>query len=158
MKIRIASISDVKIINSIIIQANTPIALKYNIDSDNGKSHPSNCKESWIIENINNSVYYFICYIDQNPVGVVASKLKLETITMKHLAVLPDFWGKGIGTQLVFHIIKYGKTLGAKSINLGVISCNLKLQDWYNHLGFTLYRSKNIKGLPYKVSFMKMSL
>lgn len=158
MRIEDGKISDIELINSIIVKANRPIAIKFSITSENGPSHPSNCKVSWIKENMLKRERYKLCYHNDVVIGTAALKIKGRVLTIKHLAVLPEFWGLGIGSFLLKNIITHGNTQKLLSINLGLIDDNYRLKRWYQSFGFNPCKSKQIKGLPYKITFMKMIL
>lgn len=158
MKIKKCNLSDIEEICSIVVQANKPIAKTYGITTYNGSSHPSNCKVNWIKDNMSNGILYFFCYNNDKALGTIGYKIKGKVLTIKHLAVLPESWGIGIGTILLEHILKFGKEKNIDSINLGLIDDNFRLKTWYQSFGFKPCKSKQIQGLPYKITFMKMIL
>ena len=113
-------------------------------------------KVSWIKENMLKGERYKLCYYNDVVIGTAALKIKGRVLTIKHLAVLPKFWGLGIGSFLLKNIITHGNTQKLLSINLGLIDDNDRLKKWYKSFGFNPCKSKLIKGLPYKITFMKM--
>jgi diamine N-acetyltransferase len=158
MNIDKASFSDIKNITLLVIEANKPIAYSLGITPENGPSHPSNCKDCWIEENMNKGEIYFICSYKDRVIGTIAYKIKGSVLTMKHLAVLPKFWGLGLGSSLVNHIFECAKSQKVSSINIGLIDDNSRLKEWYKSFGFSPCKTKKIQGLPYRLTFMKKSL
>jgi len=55
-----------------------------------------------------------------------------------HLAVLPEYQGKGIGKVLMYKLEETFKKMGVVKINFWVENRNLKVTDFYRKLGYEL--------------------
>jgi RimJ/RimL family protein N-acetyltransferase len=53
------------------------------------------------------------------------------------VSVLKDYWGMGIGEELIRYLINWSRDSGIRKINLRVRQDNLKAISLYKKLGFT---------------------
>ncbi|HMV29052.1 MAG TPA: GNAT family N-acetyltransferase, partial [Anaerolineales bacterium] len=67
-----------------------------------------------------------------------------------HLGVHPSMQGKGIGTQLVEHLMEQGRNAGKTHTALDVSVLNPRAQVLYERLGFKLtgQRESKLPGVP----------
>ena len=70
------------------------------------------------------------------------------------LAVLPEHRGKGYGKMLVQHVFKKARRIGAKRVEIAMISKDRKLKNWYKKLGFIQKGTKKYDHLPFIVAFL----
>jgi hypothetical protein len=55
---------------------------------------------------------------------------------------------------LVQHALEKAQALGAQNMEIGIISEQKELENWYNRLGFSNKGRKQFKHLPFEVTFM----
>ena len=78
-------------------------------------------------------------------VGVVIVYLDTDDVWFIHeIAVLPDYRGKGIGTQLMEKMISYIKGKGGEKIKLYVSADNANAIELYKKLGFTIASQRDL--------------
>ena len=94
----------------------------------------------------------------ENVVGCVAlGRLEDEVCEMKHLYVVPDAQGRGIGRALVHRLIKEAKDLGYKRMKLDIVPSMRSARRLYIAFGFReieSYRHSPIEG----TTFMELTL
>lgn len=78
--------------------------------------------------------------INENIVGTVLGGFDGRRGYIYHLAVHPDYQGKGYGKVLLNQVISELKSLGALKIHLFVFSDNQPAAEFYRHLGWELRR------------------
>lgn len=90
------------------------------------------------------NVYTFI--FDEKIVGFyILNQPKENTVELEFLFVLPEFIGKGIGKQLLKHVIEKAKTFMCTSIT---VLADPNAEDFYKSHGFTVFSQKesSVKG------------
>jgi GNAT superfamily N-acetyltransferase len=92
----------------------------------------------------NPAFHCFVGEFENNIEGIALifnrfSTWKGKIIHLEDLVVSPKMRGKGLGTALLDHVVKYGYTLGVKRINWEVL-------DW-NEGAIKLYEAKGAKVL-----------
>jgi ribosomal protein S18 acetylase RimI-like enzyme len=85
--------------------------------------------------NIENN--YLIKY-NGNNIGWLEYELSKKYIYIGQIHILPEYQGKGIGSNIINEIIKYGRKK-KKDIFLYVIKYNDKALKFYKKLGFKIY-------------------
>lgn len=78
-----------------------------------------------------------ICYYNKIPMGTY-ELLPGKIGWINNIGVIPDHWGKGIGTELVCWSIAKLLNLGADHVKLKVIDSNDRAFQIYQHLGFKI--------------------
>ena len=91
--------------------------------------------------NIKNN--YLIKY-NGNNIGWLEYELFEEYIFIKQIHILPEYHGKGIGSNILNEIIKYGKK-NKKDIYLEVLKYNDKALEFYKKIGFKIYRESSLE-------------
>ena len=74
----------------------------------------------------------YVVYLDQEPVGFCAIAMEDVRVSMEHLWVLPEYMGKGIGTDLFRHMLSRGRELGAQVLE---IESDPNAQGFYERMG-----------------------
>ena len=77
---------------------------------------------------------------------------------LQRLAVLPKYRRKGLGKALVNHIFDKAIEMGMQRIEIGIISEDTKLKNWYRKFGFIQKGTKKLDHLPFIVAFMSVEL
>jgi ribosomal protein S18 acetylase RimI-like enzyme len=67
-----------------------------------------------------------------------------EYVYIKQLHILPEYQGRGFGTNIINEIIKYCKRC-KKDIFLDVLQYNDKGLEYYRKLGFEIYRESSLE-------------
>jgi GNAT superfamily N-acetyltransferase len=73
---------------------------------------------------------------------------------LERLAVLPRYRRKGLGRALVEHVMDQAEGIGAHRVEIGIISGQTELEEWYRELGFSLKGTAIFDHLPFQVTFM----
>jgi ribosomal protein S18 acetylase RimI-like enzyme len=64
----------------------------------------------------------------------------------------------GFGKALVNHVINEAKELGAHRVEIGIISDQTELKEWYKKFGFSMKKESRFEHLPFMVTFMSREL
>ena len=156
MGIREVETADIKSVAAIIRAANIPVAEQFNLNCSNAPSHPSFCTPEWIRTGMDRGERYFVRETAGEAAGCVAyDSPGPGPAYLNRLAVLPRFQNRGMGRQLVDHVIRLARADGKTEISIGIIKNHLKLKDWYTSLGFETAGSKRFRHLPFDVQFMR---
>jgi len=154
-RIRMATHDDMDLLASLIREAFRDVAERFNLTPENCPTHPSNCTADWIRSALEKGVLYFILEGGKGPCGCVAlERANSHLCYLERLGVLPAFRGQGFGKALVRHALEKAQALGAKNMEIGIISEQKELENWYNRLGFSNKGRKQFKHLPFEVTFM----
>ena len=84
---------------------------------------------------------WFLAVAGDRPVGMckvdrVHTRARLRHRASLGLVVLKDWWGQGIGRQLMAHAIAWAQEQGFEQLELDVIAGNDRAQSLYRSLGF----------------------
>ena len=74
------------------------------------------------------------------------------------LGILPEYRNRGFGRKLVNFTLEKLREKGTKMAEIGVISDQMELVEWYEGLGFSVMGRKNFGHLPFEVTFMSKKL
>lgn len=151
------------VLAQLIREANRAVAKSFGINQDNGPKHPSFCESCWVENDLHRGERYFLLTENQQPIACVAYEIPTNSngvrkAYLNRLSVLPEQQSKGIGSQLVAHIIEQAKADQLSFISIGVIGEHSKLQDWYEQLGFVKGDTKHFDHLPFSVTYMMYDL
>lgn len=135
------------------------VAAQFGLTPQNCPKHPSNCTSAWIEKDMARGVRYFFLQADGLVAGCVGVERASEsTCYMERLSVLPEQRGKGYGTRLARHAMTQAGKMGASSVGIGIIAADTGLKRFYADLGFDTGETKTFDHLPFKVTFMHISL
>ena len=102
---------------------------------------------------------FFGLFVDGKQAGFVAVEKENDSkYYMKRLAVLPELWHGGYGRELVNHVIEYVKSKGNNKLHITMVNENPVLKKWYLEMGFKETSVQKFEHLPFKVSFMELSI
>lgn len=159
MFIRKANADDVQLLSSLIRDSFRDVAERFNLTPQNCPTHPSNCKDEWIVKDLNRGVIYYILEGNDVPSGCVAlEKAGQDLCYLERLGVLPREREKGCGTALVDHVFAEARTLGTKMVSIGIIAEDIGLKRWYRKRGFVEQETKAFPHLPFDVTFLVYEL
>ena len=151
------------VLAKLIREANRAVAKSFDINQENGPKHPSFCESSWVENDFKRGERFFLLMENQHPIACVAYEIPANSngvrkAYLNRLSVLPEQQSKGIGSQLVAHIIEQANADQLDFISIGVIGEHIKLQDWYEQLGFVKGDTKHFDHLPFSVTYMVYDL
>lgn len=158
-RIRQASLEDAELVARIIRKSFRDVAERFNLESENAPTHPSNCQPDWIRSDLDRGVsYYLLCWR-----GSVAGCVALESASssmayLERLGVLPEQRGRGFGAALLRHALRQARSAGARVVSVGVIAENTELVSWYERLGFAQAGTRRFPHLPFTVSYLERAL
>jgi GNAT superfamily N-acetyltransferase len=107
---------------------------------------------------------FYGCFLDGRQVGVVALEKRkaadsyIDGYFLERLAVLPEYWHRGVGRELVSFVIERARELGVNKLYLGMVDENAVLKQWYLDMGFIEIEARRFEQLPFTVGFMEMNL
>ena len=153
--IRRVNRDDAGVLADLIRRGFVDVAKKFGLNRDNCPKHPSNYTEEWVIGDLERGVVYFIQEEDGIPVGCVGLENAGEGVFyVERLAVLPEHRRRGFGRRLMSHAESSAKVMGARRLEIGIISDDTTLRDWYLGAGFCETGRKRFPHLPFEVTFM----
>jgi N-acetylglutamate synthase-like GNAT family acetyltransferase len=157
--IRNTTNDDIELLTTLIRTSFRDIAERFNLTPENCPTHPSNCTTEWVKSALKKGIKYYILETKNNPCGCVALECaRPDVCYLERLSVLPKFRRMGFGKALVNHVINEAKKLGACHIEIGIISDQIELREWYKKIGFSLKNETKFEHLPFKVTFMSKDL
>jgi ribosomal-protein-alanine N-acetyltransferase len=83
-----------------------------------------------------------VAEIDGLPVGYVWAEVYMQQLHLTRLAVLPNYQGLGIGTQMIRRVINVAQQRGLKKISLNTQTDNQRSLALYYRFGFKTTRQK----------------
>ncbi|MBT3486077.1 MAG: GNAT family N-acetyltransferase [Desulfobacula sp.] len=158
-RIQPAKFFDAEIIAFIVSQGNKDVAEKFELTLENNPKHPSFYTKEWILSDIDRGEEYFLYRINGVNCGCVAFEQANSDISyLNRLSVLPEYRHKGIGEQLVKHVLEYSRTKNIQMVSIGIIAEHTLLKKWYLELGFIKGETKHFDHLPFDVIYMSYEL
>ena len=122
-RIQPAKFFDAEIIAFIVSQGNKDVAEKFELTLENNPKHPSFYTKEWILSDIDRGEEYFLYRINGVNCGCVAFEQANSDISyLNRLSVLPEYRHKGIGEQLVKHVLEYSRTKNIQMVSIGIIA------------------------------------
>jgi N-acetylglutamate synthase-like GNAT family acetyltransferase len=157
--IRDASSSDIPLLTTLIRNSFRDVADRFNLTSENCPAHPSNCATEWVESALKKGIKYYVLERKNVPCGCIAlERAQPDVFYLERLSVLPQFRRNGFGKLLVNHALNEAKKLGAHHIEIGIISHQTELKEWYKKLGFSTKKESQFEHLPFVVAFMTKKL
>jgi N-acetylglutamate synthase-like GNAT family acetyltransferase len=157
--IRDASSSDIPLLTTLIRDSFRDVADRFSLTSENCPTHPSNCTTEWIESALKKGIRYYILERKNVACGCAAlEQAQPDVFYLERLSVLPQFRRNGFGKLLVDHALNEAKKLGTRRIEIGIISHQTELKEWYKKLGFSAKKESRFEHLPFVVAFMTREL
>jgi N-acetylglutamate synthase-like GNAT family acetyltransferase len=159
MAIRKAKKADIDTLVNLLRSSFRDVAERFGITEENNPKSLAFCSNERIKSDFQKDLTYYILEKDDKPCGCVAiEKAKPGVCYLMRLAVLPEHRGKGYGKMLVHHIFEKARKIGARRVEIAMISKDRKLKNWYKKLGFIQKSTKKYDHLPFIVAFMYREL
>ena len=154
-RIRQAGTGDARVLTRLIRGGFEDVAARFGLDEENCPKHPSNCTLDWVLRDLERGVMYFILEEVGEPAGCVGLEDAGEGVFyLERIAVLPPRRGRGLGGRLLSHANARAKALGCRRLEIGIMSDDKPLGDWYRQAGFTITGRRRFPHLPFEVTFM----
>ena len=154
-----ATEADAGLLASVIRESFADVAERFGLTPENSPTHPSNCTPEWIRSAFAKGVSFYLMRAAQRVVGCVALEYaEADVCYLERLAVLPPFRGHGFGKALVNHAMDRAQGLDAHRVEIGIISADVELREWYERLGFSVTTTAQFEHLPFEVTFMRKVL
>lgn len=141
--IREATVDDAKTISSIGVSS-WLVAYRGIIPDEYLNSISIENREKHVAQSIMVSNNHFIiAEADGQPVGMACFYPSLIEITVKDvweleaLYLLPQYWCKGVGRELIQYAFRYMRDHKARVCNLWVLADNHRTKRFYEHMGLT---------------------
>ena len=155
MKIKQANKTDISILVTLLRNSFKGVAQKYGLTTENCPKHVAFYTREKLQSDLKKGMKYYILYVDGKPCGCVALKQAESGVCyLGRLAVLPKHRKKGYGKMLVNHIFKQALKISVKRVEIGMVSKDRKLKNWYRKFGFINNGTKKFDDFPFKVAFM----
>jgi N-acetylglutamate synthase-like GNAT family acetyltransferase len=159
MIIRQASLADLLLLVNLLRRSFVDVAKRFNLTVENCPKNLAFCTEQRIRDDFNRGLEYYLLEKDGQPLGCVAlEKAGPEVCYLERLAVLPEQRRKGFGKVLVDRVFDRAGKIGARRVEIGIISEDKELRDWYKKFGFIEKGTKEFEHLPFVVAFMFVEL
>ena len=72
-------------------------------------------------------------------------------VEVLRLGVVPGYRGRGLGVELMVYAENYLTKRGAASIELSIVADFLRLQGFYERLGYVASGARSVENLPFQV-------
>jgi len=159
MSIRDANESDIDTLVTLLRGSFRDVAERFELTIENCPKNLAFCTKERIKSDFDKGLIYYILEKDGQPCGCVAmEKASPDVCYLQRLAVLPQHRKKGYGKALVNQIFDQAKKNGAKKLEIGIISEDTKLKNWYSQFGFVQKATKKFDHLPFIVAFMSSEI
>ncbi|MHC4745437.1 MAG: GNAT family N-acetyltransferase [Planctomycetota bacterium] len=157
--IRQADKSDIPILVGILRNSFADVAERFGLTPENCPKNLAFCNEQRVEEDFARNLQYCILEQDGQPHGCVAMEVAgPDFCYLQRLAVLPEHRRKGLGAALVKHILDEASKLRMQRVEIGIISEDARLKNWYRKFGFVEKNTKKFDHLPFIVSFLYAQL
>jgi GNAT superfamily N-acetyltransferase len=145
----------VTVVTGLIRESFFDVAERFGLTPENCYTHPSFCTEEWVEAAMIKGVRFYVIEENGEPRGCVALERHDEQVCyLERLAVLPRYRRKGLGKALVEHVMDQAEGIGARRVEIGIISDQTELEEWYRRLGFSHKGNATFDHLPFQVTFM----
>ncbi len=159
MIIRQANEADIDTLVTLLRSSFSDVAERFDLTIENCPKNLAFCTKERIKGDLAGGLRYYILEKDSRPYGCVAiEKAGPDVCYLERLAVLPQHRRKGYGKKLVNYVFDKAGKNGAKQVQIGIISEDTKLKNWYKQFGFVQKGTKKFDHLPFIVAFMSAEI
>lgn len=140
----------------VIHQSFKTVAEAFGLTRENCPKHTSFIPISFLETQMNWGWHMYALYSGKKIIGYVSLSQETEdTFELHNLAVLPEYRRKGLGKLLLDHVKEAVRTLGAKTIKIGIIEESTVLKNWYIANGFVPVGTKKFEHLPFTSGYLE---
>lgn len=158
-EIREAFDRDSPLLAALIRDSFRDVAERFALTPENCPTHPSLCTEGWVRPAMTKGARYFVLQHEGRPCCCAAlEKAGAGVYYLQRLAVPPSYRRRGNGEALVRKVMQEARAASAGCIEMGIISDQHELHDWYARLGFAERGGAPLEHLPFEVTFMSCRL
>ncbi len=159
MTIRPIGSDEIQTVVNVLRQACATVAERFGLTPENCPKNLAFCTEDRIKDDLERGLRYYFLEDGTEICGCVAlEQARPDMCYLGRLAVLPEHRSKGFGTVLLHHALDQARTIGATRVEIGIISEDARLKDWYRRFGFVETGTKTFDHLPFVVAFMAKEL
>jgi N-acetylglutamate synthase-like GNAT family acetyltransferase len=159
MIIRQANEADIDTLVNLLRSSFSDVAERFELTIENCPKNLAFCTKERVKSDLERGLRYYILEKDGQHHGCVAiEKASPDVCYLERIAVLPQYRRKGYGKKLVNHIFDQAKKNGAKKLEIGIISEDTKLKNWYMKFGFVQKGTKKFDHLPFVVAFLSTKI
>ncbi|MBC8471504.1 MAG: GNAT family N-acetyltransferase [Planctomycetes bacterium] len=159
MTIRQANEADIDTLVTLLRSSFSDVAERFELTIENCPKNLAFCTKERVKSDLDRGLRYYILEGDGRPCGCAAiEKAGPDVCYLERLAVLPQYRRKGYGKALVNHIFDQAGKNGAQKVEIGIISEDTKLKNWYSQFGFVQKSTKKFDHLPFIVAFMSAEM
>lgn len=158
MDYEIREISDAAIDESvdIIRTAFGAVTGELGITEENCPRFPAYTNIARLNEMRDRGAKFFGAFADGRQVGIIlVEKEEDGRYFAKRLAVLPEYWHRGIGEKLMTRAIDCIREYGVAKVNMAIVNEHRVLKDWYLTMGFCELETSKFDGFPFTVCFLE---
>lgn len=102
---------------------------------------------------------FFGAFVDGVQVGVVAVEKEEDgRYFAKRLAVLPEYWHRGLGEELMNTALGNIRSCGVETAYIAIVNEHTILKQWYIGLGFQEIEVVKLDFLPFNVGFLQKDI
>jgi GNAT superfamily N-acetyltransferase len=106
-----------------------------------------------------NGVHMYAAFVEETVAGYVQLEKKRDGVyVFRRFAVLPEYQHIGLGKALIAHCRKRAAAIGARRIELLMMSGNTGLLAFYESNGFRLIRTGKDEKYPFEYAIMEMEI
>ena len=135
------------------------VAERFGLTQENCPRHIAFYTPERLKEDVDRGMRFYVWEDDGRICGCVALEpAKPGVCYLGRLAVLPEHRGRGHGQALVQHALEQAREIGVNRVEIGIISEDSRLKDWYGRFGFLQTGTKTFDHLPFVVAFMALEL
>ena len=159
MTIRPIQASDLKTIVDVLRGSFAAVAERFGLTTENCPRNLAFCTAERIREDMARGLRYYLLEDAGTVCGCIAMEHpKPEVVYLERLAVVPEHRSRGFGQALVNHVLAQAKAAGAERVEIGIISEDTQLKQWYGRFGFVEFKTRTFEHLPFVVGFMGIQL
>ena len=159
MTIRPMNTDEVALVTDVLRRSFATAAQRFGLTPENCPRHIAFYTEERLREDLDQGMWFYVLEDDSHICGCVALEPARPGVCyLGRLAVLPQHRSRGLGRTLVRHALAEAGRIGAERVEIGMISADIQLKDWYRQFGFEQTGTKEFPHLPFVVAFMARQL
>jgi predicted N-acetyltransferase YhbS len=155
MTIRLMNRDEVPLVTDVLQRSFATVAERFGLTQENCPRHIAFYTEARLREDLDQGMRFYVLEDDGHICGCVALEPARPGVCyLGRLAVLPQHRSRGFGQTLVRHALAEAVRIGVGRVEIGMISQDSQLKDWYRRFGFEQTGTKEFPHLPFVVAFM----
>jgi GNAT superfamily N-acetyltransferase len=143
----------------IIRKAFGAVTGELGITEENCPRFPAYTNVADLNDKLGRGARFFGAFADGRQAGVIlVEKEEDGHYFAKRLAVLPEYWHRGIGEKLMARAIECVRGYGVGKIHIAIVDEHTVLKNWYLGMGFRETAVEVIDFLPFNVGFLEKEI